>query len=241
MKKTFITAFVAMLLFAGNVMSQQLYFGLSGTGLSPVITNQNNYGLPFEMDYVFTMGGGGNVNIGYDFNNHLGLKLEVGWAKLGQKYSDTYYDTLYTRNIKLNYLQIPLLFKFRSGGDVAKFYIMAGPQLNMLLSASQEYLKGGVRYDSIKGWILPVKIGEETITDRFNKIDIMGRIDLGVDIVLSPNLFLNMGITMAYGFTDINAAAYRNPVNNPTYTYNASHNLYGGFNFGINYSIPLGK
>jgi hypothetical protein len=244
MKKTIFTAIIALFFMAGPVMSQsQLYFGLSGTGLSSVITNQNNYGLPFEMDYTFTMGAGGNVNIGFDFGKHIGLKLEAGWVKLGQKYEDIYNDTVYTRNIKLNYLQIPLMFKFRTGGEVAKFYVMAGPQFNFLLSASQEYLKNAQTWnDTIPGNLtIPTKIGESTITDRFNSLDIMARIDLGVDIVLTQYLFLNGGLTMAFGLTDINATDWQNPVKNPTYEYNPSHNLYGGINFGINYVLPLGS
>ena len=244
MKKTFAVFTLALLFLAGPLVAQkQFYFGLAGTGLSSVITNQNNYGLPFEMDYKVTLGAGGNVNIGFDFNNHVGLKLELGYAKLGQQYKDTHNDTIYTRNVKLNYLQIPLLFKFRTGGEVARFYLMAGPQFNILLSASQEYFK----HDSVftrKGypnWNKPTEIGESTITDRYNVLDIMGRLDFGVDITVAKNLFLNVGLTMAYGFMDINATAYQNPLKNPTYTYNASHNIYGGLNVGINYMLPVGK
>jgi hypothetical protein len=242
MKKSLATIIIAVLCFAGPLAAQkQFYFGLAGTGLSSVITNQNNYGLPFEMDYTVTLGGAGNVNVGFDFSNNIGLKLELGFAKLGQKYEDTYQDTVYTRNIRLNYLQIPLLFKFRTGGDVVKFYVAAGPQFNILLSASQQYLKNEDYYnDSIPGnWTTPTLIGEETITDRYNSLDIMGRLDLGVDIHVATNLFLNVGLTMAYGFMDINATDYQIP-DNSSGTYNPSHNLYGGLNFGINYRLPLG-
>ncbi|MCX6268480.1 MAG: outer membrane beta-barrel protein, partial [Bacteroidetes bacterium] len=199
MKKTLSAAIIALFFLSGPLMSQkQLYFGLAGTGLGSFITNQNNYGLGFEMDYAATFGGSGNVNVGFDFNNSLGLKLEIGFAKLGQKYADerTLNDTnyRYTRNIKLNYLQIPILFKYRSAGEVVRFYAMAGPQFNLLLSASQTYLKNEEVYnETIENsyWSTPQKVGESTITDRFNSLDIMGRLDLGVDITLASNLFLN--------------------------------------------------
>jgi hypothetical protein len=243
MKKTLSVAIIALLFIAGPLMSQkQLYFGLAGTGLSSVITNQNNYGLPFEMDYAFTMGGSGNANIGFDFSNNIGLKLEIGYSILGQKYTDTYNDTVYSRNIKLNYLQIPLLFKFRTGGDVAKFYLLVGPQLNLLLSASQKYLKQDDIFNenfTPSDWTKPVLIGQETITDRYNSMDIMGRLDIGVDINLAKSLFLNVGLTMAYGFTDINATDWQ--IKDHTGNYNPSHNIYGGINFGINYVLPIGS
>jgi hypothetical protein len=92
----------------GSLFAQKsLYFGLGGTYMATSFTNQNNYGLPFEMDYKLTWGGSGNVNIGFDFNKNLGLKVELGYAKLGQNYKDNYKDTIYSRDIKMNYLQIP--------------------------------------------------------------------------------------------------------------------------------------
>ncbi len=247
MKKSFIASIIVTLfVFAGSLQAQkQLYFGLAGTGLSSVITNQNNYGLPFEMDYAVTFGGSGNVNVGFDFNKNLGLKLEIGFAKLGQKYADTRMENdtnyKYARNIKLNYLQIPLMFKYQSNGEVARFYFMVGPQFNFLLSAKQVYTKQDLSYDDyITVANKPVKIGEETITDRFNSFHVMARFDLGVDIHVATNLFLNVGLTMAYGLTDINATDWQNPLKNTDYDYNPSHNIYGGVNFGINYMLPIG-
>jgi hypothetical protein len=242
MKKLLSALFIAVMMFTGSLMAQkQLYFGLAGTGLGSFITNQNNYGLPFEMDYTLTFGGSGNVNIGFDFNNNIGIKTEIGYAKLGQNYNDTYNDTVYTRKIKLNYLQIPLLFKYRVGSDVVKFYAMAGPQFNILLLASQKYLKNESNFDeTVPGnWTKPTLIGESTITDRYNSLDILGRLDAGVDIVLATNLFLNVGFTVAYGFMDINATDWQ--MNDKTGSYDPSHNIYGGINFGINYVLPVGS
>jgi hypothetical protein len=117
---------------------------------------------------------------------------------------------------------------------------MVGPQINYLLSASQEYLKNNNTFtDTIPGnFEKPELISEETITNRYNSLDIMGRLDFGVDINLTTNLVINAGLTMAYGLTDINASDFQIPYKG---TYNPSHNLYGGVNFGINYKLPLGK
>jgi opacity protein-like surface antigen len=239
MKKSFTTFMIVLMVFTGPLMAQkQLYFGLAGAGFSSFITHQNNYGLPFKMDYSLTFGGSGNVNIGFDFSDQFGLKLEIGFAKLGQNYKDTYNNDLYSRNIKLNYMQFPLLFKYRVGSEDVKFYAMAGPQLNYLLSASQKYLKNEANYDeTVPGnWEKPVLIGESTITDRYNSLDVMVRVDFGVDIQVATNLFLNAGITTAYGLLDINATDWQQFDG-----YTPSHNLYGGINFGINYTLPIGS
>ena len=101
MKKTFFTLFILSLFIAGPSISQkQFYFGVAGTGQNTWITNQNNYGLGFDMDTKVTFGGSGNVNVGFDFNKHIGLKVEIGYSKLGQNYTDTHIDTVFTRNIK---------------------------------------------------------------------------------------------------------------------------------------------
>lgn len=237
---------LALILAAGQSFSQsRLYFGLVGTGYNTWITNQQNYGRP-DMDYMATFGGGGNLAIGFDFSKNIGLQVQVGYAKLGQNFEDTQVvnDTtyMYTRNIKLNYLQVPLLFKYRTNGEVVKFYVMAGPQFNFLLSANQTYYKNDIKIED--QYQNPInsqweKLGEEDITNHYTSFDIFGRADFGVDIKIIDNLFINTGISMAYGFTDINAEDWR--IDNSSGEYNPSHNIEIGFNVGINYALNFGK
>jgi hypothetical protein len=238
MKKIRFILLATLMISALPFVSQaQFYVGLSGGGLSTIITNQNNYGLS-EMDYKVTFGGAGNVVFGYDFGKHIGLSLQVGYAKLGQEYKDNINDTSYARNVKLNYLQVPLLFKYRSGGDVVRFYAMAGPQFDYLLSASQTYYKNEVPTDdqvynpNIGDW---VKIGEETITDRFNSIDIFLRGDAGVEFTFLKSFIASAGITLGYGLMDINASDWQ--LNDSSGNYHASHNIYGGMLFGLAYKF----
>jgi len=240
MKKIFPLVILATILISGSVFSQKrLSFGVTGSTMFTGFTTQNHYGLP-DMDYKGTFGFAGCANIGFDFNKNLGLVLQVGYSGLGQSYTDEIKDTTYTRDIRMNYLQIPLMFKFRTSGEVVRFFIMAGPQLNYLLSANQTYYKNGViPEDEIYNPTLnkPVKIAEETITDRFNSIDIMGRLDLGVEISLIKSLYLNTGFSFAYGFTDINASDWQ--IKDSDGNYNPSHNFFGGFHVGINYCFDL--
>ncbi len=244
MKNLLPGAILAMILISGTLPAQkQLCFGLSLTGLTSVITNQNNYGLDFELDYVATFGGCGNVNIGFDFNKRVGLKTEIGFTKLGQKYKGTHDGSAYQRNIRLNYLQIPLMFKYIGKGDAVNFYLMAGPQCNLLLSASQQYLKDGAVFDyyhTLPDSSQTILVGQQSITGRYNSLDIMGRIDLGAEIRVASNLFLNVGMTMAYGIIDINAPDWQIP-DYSSGEYHSSHNIYGGINFGINYMLPVGN
>jgi hypothetical protein len=67
----------------------------------------------------------------------------------------------------------------------------------------------------------------------------MVRIDFGVNISLAENLFMDAGLTMNYGLSDLNASAYR--MEDYSGNYNPSHNFYGGITVGLSYRLPLGK
>jgi hypothetical protein len=240
MKKISAAIILMLVLAASTGISQNLYIGAGGTWMSTWVTNQNNYGYS-EMDYKTTFGLAGNFNLGYEFNKHIGLKMEIGYAKLGQSYKDQIADSVYSRIVKLNYLQIPLLFKYRTGGEVARFYLLVGPQFNFLLSANQTYLMNGDADDRTFQDLKnnTHKVSEENIKDRYTSYDIFARIDFGVDITLVKNLILNAGLSMGYGLTDINATDYR--IKDTSGNYNPSHNIFGGFNVGLCYSFDFSK
>ena len=246
MKKTLSIVIFALLFAAGPLMAQkQLYFGVGGTGLTSYITSVNNYGLRF-MDYKQTsFGGKGNVYIGFDFSKHAGLKIEIGYGKLGQDLTKDYNvtpDSVFDRSIKLNYLQIPVLFKFRSGGEVARLYLLVGPQFNLLMSGKQTYTLNGSPFTTKSLTNLAGTsfiVGAEDIKERYSSLDIMARFDLGVEISLSKSLLLNAGLSLGYGLLDINATDWR--MNNHDGNYNASHTIYGGINVSLNYVLPIGS
>jgi hypothetical protein len=232
----------SLLVLSGPLAAQsQLYFGANGSILSTWTTNQMNYGKP-DMDYKLTFNPSGNINIGYDFNKNFGLILAPGYAVLGQKYEDVINDTAYSRRVSMGYVVIPLMFKFRTTGDVARFYAMAGPQFNLLVKAKQDYFKNDdisteqVYNQNLNDW---VKVGQEEITDQFESFDIMARFEVGAEFTIIDNLFLTAGISMAYGLMDINAPDWQ--MENADGEYNPSHNLYGGLTFGINYCFTPKK
>ena len=134
------------------------------------------------------------------------------------------------------------MFKYKTNGEVAKFYVMAGPQFNFLLSANQTYYKNDIKIEDqyqnpiTSEW---VKLGEEDLTSYYTSYDIFARADFGVDIQILDNLFINTGLSFAYGLTDINADEWR--IDNSSGDYNPSHNIAVGFNVGINYCLNLSK
>jgi len=240
MKKLYFALFSLLLLASFPALAQKgLYFGLAGTFQNTWITNQNNYGRS-EMDEKLTFGGAGNLNVGFDFTNHIGIKMEVGYGKYGQKYTDSQ-DTgklNYDRHVTLNYLTIPIMFKYRTGGSIAKFYLAVGPQICMLMSASQSYNLNGQPFlvevnDTITG--NSFKIGQEEMKERFNSMDIMARIDLGVDITVVKHLMIEIGLKMGYGFKDLNSNSFH--IKDHSGAYHPSHNAFGGLSIGLNYRL----
>lgn len=244
MKKIYSLLLLVLFLGAGPLVAQkQLYFGAGGTGISAWFINQNNYGYQ-DLDVKAGISYGFNANAGFDFNNNLGVKLELGFQKLGQNYIKDIADTSFTRNIGLNYFQLPLLFKFRTGGETVKFMAAIGPQFDFLMSANQKYyytLKdtvGEFDYDKYIPGTTEL-ISEKDITNRFNSFDIQARLDLGIEIIIIKNLFIDAGFSFAYGLKDIIAPDYQYKDKNGNY--NPVHNAYLGFNVGINYCLNLSK
>ena len=244
MKKFYSLIFLALFLTAGQAVAQkQLYFGGGGTGISAWFINQNNYGYQ-DLDVKASISYGFNANAGFDFNKSIGIKLELGFQKLGQDYTKDKADTSFTRNIGLNYFQLPLLFKFRTGGEKVKFMAALGPQFDFLLSANQKYyytlkdINGEYDYDKYIPGTTEL-ISENDITNRFNSVDIQARLDLGVEIIVIKNLFIDAAFSFTYGLTDIIAPDYQ--YEDRDGNYNPVHNAYLGFNVGINYCLDFSK
>lgn len=90
------------------------------------------------------------VNFGVDFTKKFGLSLESILSNQGQIYEliDAGKQIAGERNIDLQYLQLPLLMRFMSGGNSgARANFNIGPQFSFLTQATESYeAKAGVNY-----------------------------------------------------------------------------------------------
>jgi hypothetical protein len=196
--------------------------------------NQNAYG-DLELDEVSTFHPAFGIHGFYNFSDMIGVWLEINKVTLGQKYEDI--PSFIIRDIKMNYLAIPIMAKYTSEGDMARFHFMIGPELAFLTKATQVYQKNGSNYTGTIKNLDGVNFDRaaEDIKDRYIKMDFMLAFDIGADISLTENLILNGGVRANYGFRDINAEAYR--MNNKTGTYTATHNTYFGLQVGVSYFL----
>ncbi|MCD4747371.1 MAG: PorT family protein [Bacteroidales bacterium] len=241
MKKLFLLLIVSSLFFTTNAFAQkskQLNIGLGGAFTNTWIVHQNFYGEP-EVDYAPKFSYGAIFSLGYDFTEQIALRIEAGYSAQGQKYDGKQNSQSVKRDIKLNYLNIPLFFKYSFGTGLTKFRFMAGPQLSILLSAEQDYTRDG----QVTGKMMPdvnninFQTDATDIKNRFESTDFGFALDIGADIYLSKEFYINAGLRGNYGFSDINAPDYR--IENIDGVYEPSHNLFGGIYVGINYLIDV--
>jgi len=238
MKKSLFLTFSLLILVVLPSLAQpkygtQWYIGAGGNFNATWIIRQNTYGEP-ELKYQFTPSYAGNLNLGFDFSEHWGFKMELGYAKMGQKYKDTQYELPVERTVKLNYFLLPIMVKYRVGGEKAKFYVMAGPQLGVLLSATQVYLRNGTDAPIYNNPIVgPIDVSKKEIKDRYTSMAGFARMDIGVEITPTKHFMIDIGITSAFSITDLNAPGWR--MIDHDGTYQISHDFYAGLNLGFNY------
>jgi hypothetical protein len=87
------------------------------------------------LDYEVTWSFAGGISASYNFNDHLGVGLDVLYSNQGQKYKGTQSGISYTAKATLNYLKLPLLLRFSSDPNpFVQFNVFLGPQFSFLLS-----------------------------------------------------------------------------------------------------------
>lgn len=256
MKKALLSM-VIVLLAAAGFAQKGFHVGVSGTFNSTWILNQNNYGTlePFkqsyvkqsEMDYTATWGGNAGVAVGYKFTPLLGIQAEVQYNVTGQKYEDNFEGpaTVPTdsgnitlgsastrvnvkRDIRLGYLQIPLLFKLTAGkSDKAKFLFAIGPQVGFRTKAYERVEVGGYEYN-----YLPFKPSE-----KFKPVDVGLAMQIGAEVYATDYLFIDIALSAYGGLNDLNSKAMKELewYSKNDVGYQKSYNFRGGLMVGVHY------
>ena len=150
------------------------------------------------------------------------------------------------RQIDLNYLQIPIMYRFqteRKKKSNAVFHAMGGPTIGLLLSGEQAYQVDTT--NNVNRFDLPDEFIQNQIPDfsstpeveanedYFNSLDFGIQLTVGANIYLNDNLYLSPDLRMYYGFTDINAEATRELYND----FEFSSNAFVGISVGIHYHM----
>ncbi len=254
MKKTILL--VCCMIIAVGYMAAQSGFdlGVSGTFNSTWILRQNNYGTlasfanPIvrgsEMNYKTTWGGNGGLSLGYRITKHWGVQAEVQYNITGQKYEDNFEGPAIIpqgtfggtsqrvnvqRDVKLGYIQIPVMVKFTAGKEKVRFFACLGPQIGIRTSVYEQVKVAGYVYlpDSLKF----------TPDQKFQKVDVGVALQAGVQLYATPHLYFDIGLSLYQGIMDINGKALQDLgwYDKNHITYQKSYNFRGGLMVGIHY------
>jgi len=169
-------------------------------------------------------------NFGVDFGRKFGLSLEGIKSKQGQIFDliDAAEKIKGQRKISLDYLQMPMLFRFMSGGNAgARANFNIGPQLSFLTDARESIqadagiyqMPEGVDFTSIQSefpsavdkgdgtYELPANVPSQDILTKkkndFNNTEFSIAGAFGLDIDLSKHLYLTTQVRATYSLTDM--------------------------------------
>ncbi|MDX1906469.1 MAG: outer membrane beta-barrel protein [Bacteroidia bacterium] len=148
----------------------------------------------YDLKPLWGMGGG--IDLGYNFSDYAGIRLNAIYAQQGTSYLAG--ETRYTQ--RLEYLRIPLMIGFNTEPADRKvvFSLYAGAQMNLLTQAD-------MFNDNPADQGLPESVTSvPTEYSRFTPLHYAAVGDVGVDINLPPdNLVLTLRLRADYSFQDV--------------------------------------
>lgn len=121
--KHFLFTSIAFLLLSVAVQSQHINLGIKGGLNAYTILGNDNYA--YKPKLSFNAGLLGHIHI----NSHFAIQPEVVYSRQGTTYKDADVDNA----LKLNYVNIPVIFQYMFDNG---FRIQAGPQLGILTNAN---------------------------------------------------------------------------------------------------------
>ncbi|MCS7188869.1 MAG: porin family protein [Bacteroidia bacterium] len=167
------------------------------------------------LDYEVTWGFAGGLTVSYNFTDYLGAGLDILYSSQGQKYKGTENNTQLTAQTRLNYLKLPILFRFNSDpNSPVQFNFFIGPQLNFLLSYTDKAeWKSGVSTiaGEAKGkeFEYTIQLGGVTTSEKGKLTDLAyssflfgAAVGLGVGFKLTDEVSLTLHFRGDYAFGD---------------------------------------
>lgn len=162
--------------------------------------------------------------VNYGFNDRFSAQVEFLYSRKGAKYHEAILFTTYDSKVKLNYFEIPILFRY-SYGDENKIQLFAnaGPYIAFRLKAISEL----TTTTTILG-TTTVRNSSTDFTDEVHNTDI------GLTGGVGVNYALELGKIFAefrygYGLTNVNKT-----VNNNVTEHNSN------LQFSVGFMYPIG-
>ena len=211
------TIILLLFLLPISINAQVVHIGPKLAAQSVWLLNQNNYGLS-EMDYKFKGGLTYGGSIGVDYGDHWGVQLDFQYAHMGQDYEDNIglqlilgVNDVFTvrKEVDLIYSQVPLMVRYRNGGDKAAFIGLFGPQVGVRGKATLRYFADGdsIPFATLPGGLYPTLSEAD---EFFQSLDFGLAGGAGGEYYFGSTFYARTMFRFYLGLTDINAADTRN-------------------------------
>lgn len=242
MKKVLLSLIV--FLYALSVQAQGFRVGMSGGINSTWLMNKNVFDQDDGLDIASSFGGRLGIDAIYAFSEKTGISIGFNFISThNQKYSGENKGPIHLNGdskTKLNYLDIPILFRLTSSSGT---YFEIGPQIGILNSAKLDYDEtNGISYSNLN------------IKNGFNSTNVALILGFGVDIDIVEKLYITTGLRLGYGFSDVtkeystNTEMDINTIDeSPTYfahiddnnqfNYEKTTRVFGGLHLGVSYKF----
>jgi hypothetical protein len=249
MKK--ILTLICFAIFGMTFMDAQtsIYIGPQSMIHHRSILNQNNYGQR-ELEYVFDTRISYGAAVGIDFNNRHLIQLEANIMQLGQSYEGNFNSLNLEKEVTLNYLQLPLTYRFVTGSadkEARKgthMTLSIGGYIALQQSADIVHSinnSSSTFYDFVTHQVdnrniiglnnnLPNR-GNPNYDDLFTSQDIGALAGIGVQSFLNKFIKISLEARAGVSLKDINDTNWR--FLNISGDYGASRNFFGGISLGL--------
>lgn len=128
-------------LFVSNAMMAQFHIGAKA---GANVTKIDGKSFKDEFRYGYHLGGFAEIGLGRKFAIQPEVLFNQFTTTVDSNYKEVYenvFDPNYTKNVKLNYLSIPILLNYKLFGNFLT--LQAGPQFGILLDDSRSLLQNG--------------------------------------------------------------------------------------------------
>jgi hypothetical protein len=151
------------------------------------------------------------------FSDHIGVLTELAYSGLGGlRRQDLLVNGIVVGQsdyqVNLNYLQLPVVVRFKTGGDRAKFFADVGGYLGLLVTA-KGFFVGNTTVGN--------QTGAQNLYSKYRPLDGGIRGTLGLEFHAAPGHILTLGLQFQQGLADIYAGG--NPQNNRQYALTAGY------------------
>ncbi len=203
------------------------------------LLNTNDFAAGNDLNYSTTFGFAGGLSGAYNFNNHVGIELNLIFSSQGEKYTGNLSDykpkadtasyanlvsfqaqlagisptaasvNPYNAQISLTYFKIPVLFKLTSNTEKTTFFYMNVGPQFNILLSASESLNGNTVTYTSTNPLSAFSFSTKQLFES-SGVDVV--LNLGTGFNLSSNLVLTAQINFDYGLTDAEDKSFEFPI-----------------------------